>query len=391
METLIKQKSVKISHLTTILAILILMVLSSFTFGQKSKNRECSDKKKTSERDKKGNWRAKPTKVRIPCTPRSKTRVIVDGRNKNDFTFSTRSSRKKDVAEKSIVVHSKVYVSFCVLRGSVKVNGWKRNEARIFIKGRKSNKVGFKVREKSRKDGKPLWIQVLGYDPKKEVGTSYNACLSGDIELDLPVNASVKIKNTKGESQTKIDSVRVANVEVLGGEIYLSNISQRINAKTFQGGVTVRNSSGKMYLSTINGNIIAHNTYSNEIGDYLKAKTRSGAITLQSVDQKEVESSSNTGSINYIGDIRSYGRYEFYTNKGSINLAIPANSSCQIVAAYGGSFQSELPIQDLIRERTGSLVFLRGKIGKGEANLNLKSFSGTIRIRERKESVLANF
>jgi DUF4097 and DUF4098 domain-containing protein YvlB len=301
------------------------------------------------------------------------------------------SGQSDDVVEKSILVHPKVYLSLCVLQGKIKVNGWKRDEVRAFVKSKKDLQIGFKIRERDYKEKKPVWVQILGYNPKENDETNYNTCLSGEIELDVPENASITIENNKGQSETTIDSVRVAKVEVLGGDIYLNNISDRIDAQTYQGGVTVRNSSGKMFLSTTSGNIIAHNTFSSEIGDYFKAKTRSGAITLQSVEQKEVESSSISGSINYIGTIKPFGQYGFNTTNGSINLAIPINSSCQIIAAYGGSFQSELPLSDIFKERTESLVFLKGRIGKGEANLNLKSFNGTISIREKKESVLAGF
>lgn len=391
METFTEKKLLRISHIFMSSLVLILMVACGTVLAQSQKTKECPDKKKSTKRYK-SKSKSKPVKSK---PVKSKWTNFSNVNNKsnsvtNNFSFSN-SVGKKDIAEKSISANSKAYISFCVVRGSVKVNGWNRKEARIFIKGRKSSQVGFKVREKSRKDGKPVWIQVLGHNPKKVRPTSYNTCLSGDIELDVPKNASVKIENTKGQSRTTVDSVRAANVEVLGGEIYLSNITQRINAQTYQGGVTVRNSSGKMFVATNDGNIIAHNTYSSDIGDYFKARTRSGAITLQSVEQKEVKSSSILGSINYVGRIAAYGKYDFNTTKGSINLAIPKDSSCQIVAAYGGAFSSELPMKNIFKERTGSLVFLRGKMGKGEANLNLKSFNGTIRIREKKSSVLASF
>lgn len=389
MENFINQKFLNLSRPIVFTMIFILMAFGGFAIGQtksKKKDYNCKDKKKHLS-EFKSRSKNKITRPRKISKAKSETKSTP---NSVRFNFSN-FNRKSSFTEKSIWVHSKAYISLCVLRGKVKVNGWKRNEARVFLQGSRRSKIGFKVREKSSKDGKPVWIQVLGYNPKKEVGTNFNTCLSGDIELDVPTNASIRILNTKGESETSIDSVREARVEVLGGDIYFNNIAKRINALTFKGGVIVRNSTGKMSLQTTTGNIIAHNTKSGDIGDYFKAKTRSGAITLQSVDQKEIESSSISGSINYIGNIRAYGRYGFTTTNGSINLAIPANSSCRLIAAYGGSFRSELPIKNITKDRTSSLVYLKGIMGRGEANLNLKSFYGMIRIQERKRSVLANF
>ena len=382
MKKIIKQFT-KLSN--PIAFLIIILALGNIAFAQtKSKGKSCPIKKKATKKTNKNYKKAE--KKRVNVFPTTNLNTNFSFANKLNF-----NSYVSIISEKSIKVHPRAYVTLCVTKGNVKVNGWNRNEARIFVKGTKKTPIGFEIREKSSKDKTPLWVQVVGYDKNKRSGRHFNNCLSGDIELDVPKGASIKIQNTKGESETTVDSVRIAKVEVLGGDIYLNNIADRINANTFQGGVTVRNSSGKMALTTTTGNIVAHNTHSHEIGDYFKAKTRSGAITLQSVDQKEVESSSVSGSINYVGRIRDYGKYDFDTTNGSINLAIPKSSSCQLVMAYGGAFESELPLNDLFKERSGSLVFLRAKMGKGKANLNLKSFNGTIRIREKKQSVLASF
>lgn len=378
MEIVTRPKTSSTARPAVLTTILVLLVLSGLVLGQNrsGKEEECPEKKR----------RAKTVKT---VRPAPAVRVLNGNFTRAAGTGFGYSPAGGVYDERTMAVNPKVYVSLCVVQGSVKVNGWDRDEARVFVVGKRRNGLGFKVREREWKNKQPVWIQVLGFDPGTEAETADNTCLSGDIELDLPRNASVTIENSKGESKTTVDSVRAAKIEVLGGDIYLNNIADRIDARTFQGGVTVRNSSGKMFLTTTTGNIVAYNTGSSEIGDYFKAKTRSGAITLQSVDQKEVESSSISGTINYVGNISSGGSYGFSTTNGSINLAIPAETSCYIVAAYGGSFQSELPLTGLVKERTESLVYLKGKIGKGEANLNLRSFNGAITIRERKGAVLA--
>lgn len=388
MELFIKQKLYKFTHTIAFTTIFVLLAFGSLTFAQtkeKGKKEDCKDSKKSEKVNKLNNKKVQPKRVQASSNFRVRPQI---SSNANRFRFGfTNSFQLSQISEKSINVHPKAYISLCVVQGSIKVNGWDRNEVRLFVEGKGSEQVGFKVREVEKREKMPVWIQVLEFDPKPDVESNYNTCLSGNVELDVPRNATIKIENNKGESETSIDTVRAAKVEVLGGDIYLNNVSELIDAQTYKGGVTVRNSSGKMVLSTISGNIIAYNTSSSEIGDFLKAKTRSGAITMQSVDQKEVESSTISGSINYIGNIKPFGRYEFSTTNGSINLAIPKESSCQLIAAYGGSFQSELPLNDLFKERSESLVFLKAKMGKGEANLNLKSFKGAISIRERNEFI----
>lgn len=280
--------------------------------------------------------------------------------------------------EKSVAVLPGVYVSFCVRRGSVKVNGWDRNEVRVFHEGGKE--LGIKVLERG-KEKIPAWIEVLGYEPEKKPADA-DKCLSGEmIELDVPFGASVTLKGLS--SETSMEGVKVASVEIVGGDIYLNDIAERIDASTQQGGVTVNNSSGKMAVSTTTGNIVAYNTEAVEPGDYFKAKTRSGAVTLQSIGQKEVSASTISGSINYLGEIKNYGRYEFTTTNGILNIVIPEESTFWITAAYGGRFLSDFPVKVINELDTESAFLLNGRVGAGEANLTVKSFSGTIRLRKR--------
>ncbi len=297
--------------------------------------------------------------------------------------------------EKSIDVHSKnVLVQLCVSEGKVKINGWNRSEVRAFIKD--GENLGIKVREKNSLDKKPVWIDVIGYDSEKPFTSrnggekSFTNCLAGEtIELDVPYYADVKIEGRTGE--TSVDKVRTAKINVIDGDISVSNVAKSTEAHTHQGSITIRNSGGEMSVSTTTGNIIAYNTESRETGDYFKAKTRSGAVTLQSIGQKEVEASSVSGSLNYVGEFANYGKYGFSTTNGLINLVVPVNSSFRLTAAYGGAFQSELPLADVQKNRTDSVVFLTAKVGEGDANVTVKSFNGTISIRKKDDKLAKLF
>lgn len=229
-----------------------------------------------------------------------------------------------------------------------------------------------------------MWVEILGYEPDTPRGET-DKCLTGDmIELDVPEGANVTIKGLS--SETSVERVKTASVEIVGGDIYLDSISERIEASTQQGGVTVNNSTGKIALSTTTGNIVAYNTEPVEIGDFFKAKTRSGSLTLQSIGQKDVAASTITGSINFLSEIKNYGKYDFTTTEGLINVVVPDASSFWLTAAYGGRFISEFPIKIITEDKSDSTFRLTGRVGKGEANLSLKSFSGTIQIRKREGS-----
>lgn len=284
------------------------------------------------------------------------------------------------ISEKSIAVSEKVNISLCVRAGEVKVNGWNRNEIRAFVS--RGSGVGFSVLEKEKIDKSVVWVKVLGYDPAKESELRRDECISGKfIELDVPFGATVNIKS--GESKTTIDSIAKAFVKNVGGDIYLNNIPNGVEARTYRGNVTVRNSGGSMTLDTTNGNIVAFDVSSDEIGDAFRAKTNSGEITLQEIRYRETEVNSNSGSINFVGEILNGGQYYFGSSNSLITLVVPGETSAKIVAVYGyGSFESESPLKNLKRDENTQLKSLTGTLGNGEALLSFKTVNGKIIIKK---------
>jgi hypothetical protein len=280
-------------------------------------------------------------------------------------------------AEKSISTDAKVSVKLCVSEGKVRINGWDRSEIRAFVSD--GTEVGFKVLQK--KGSKPVWVEVLGFDPQKNTEPGLDRCLAGDeIEIDVPYGANIDF--TGQESEISIASVNKAKVNNVGGNIAISNIAQGVSAKTYEGGVLVENSTGAMSLISTNGNIVAFDIQPGEVGDTFVAKTQSGAITLQAVSFQQLDAGSNSGSIRFNGELANGGNYSFGTTNGSITLLVPIETSCKINATYAGAFVYELPLKD-IQKTPGSPITLTALAGAGDANLNLRTLGGAIRIRKK--------
>jgi len=305
---------------------------------------------------------------------------IVPPKPKNSKAGKVALNKGDTPAEKSIAVDSNVNISLCVSEGNLKINGWERNEIRAFVSS--GSETGFKVLQKNKQSGKAVWVMVLGFDPAKNKETNLDECLSGEkIELDVPRGATVNVKGQA--SETTIESVGKVSVEIVGGDIFLSGIERGIDAKTYEGDVTVGKSGGAMTLLSTTGNIVAFNVAPSGIGDIFKAKTSSGAITLQSVEHRQMEINSNSGSMKFVGEFLSGGQYTFGTQNGSILLAIPQNSSCKINASYGrGAFNSALPLLNVVKNAASKTQSLSALMGSGDAALNLTTYSGSIRIKK---------
>lgn len=307
---------------------------------------------------------------RPPYPPTSNRRGVVKIKNNSGAP-----------AEKSIAADAKVNVKICVAEGRLKIYGWDRREIRAFVG--EGSAVGFKILQKSKQTTVPVWVEVLGFDPAKNKEPNPDECLSGDtIEIDVPRGATVTV--TSRQSETIVDSVAKVSVENLGGDILLRNIAHGINAKTFEGDVSVEKSAGAITLFATTGDIIASDVAPSEIGDVFRAKTSSGAIVLQQTEHRQIEASSHSGAIKFAGALLSGGQYNFTAFNGSINLSIPPDSSSKINASYGfGTFKSDIALQNSVKPPASNAQNLSAQIGAGEAALNLSTYSGAIHIKKQ--------
>lgn len=293
-----------------------------------------------------------------------------------------RIQNEKDIPfEKSIEVDSEVSINLQVCEGNVRINGWDRDEVRVFVSG--GSKVGFRAAAPKRKDNKTASITVLGYDPKVDKGELSN-CLYGDeIELDVPTGARIS-KLRGGDAKISVKSVSRVFLENTNGNIFLNDIEEEIWAKTYEGDITVENSSGSITLETFDGEIFAYNTEPLDIGDMLKLKANN-SINIQSVSHSFIEANSTSGSINFSGEIQTDGQYTFKNNKGLIQLLIPEESSCRVeVLAQKGKFNfADVPLKILTDNiHPSSIRKLVGQMGDGDAIILLVSSTGRVVIKK---------
>ncbi len=287
----------------------------------------------------------------------------------------------QDSREKSIKVDAGVNLLVgCVREGTIRVNGWNRNEVRVFVEN--GNKFSFRTLEKSPKTGEPVWIKLVGTDLKNQYGPNSECIAAGEIEIDAPMNATITVKGL--DITTSIDTVKRVEVESIGGDVSLRNISNGMKVNAGRGDITVEASEGAMSLDTTTGNILVFEGSPSEIGDVFKAKTNSGAVALQSLAYRQIVVESVTGSVAYAGEILNGGSYSLRTSKGSIRLAIPVKSSFQLWATYGfGNFVTEIPI-DIATENImpGPIKTIRGRAGTGDATIKLTTNNGSIGIKK---------
>lgn len=281
--------------------------------------------------------------------------------------------------ERSMAVDRDVTIKFCVAQGDLKINGWRRNEVRVFIKHGRS--FHMKPQEKSATSGQVNWLWIRNAVEGRPGPAA--ECIAGEsIEIDAPVGASLDISGH--EARTTVDSVKKVNVNLIGGAVVLRNIAGGINAQTGRGDMLIENSSGSISLAGYTGSIVIADVKAGQIGDVLKVRTNSGAITMQKVEHRQIQASSTSGSVLFDGSFLPGGIYNFRTSAGEIRLVIPPASSCTLTAAYGhGSFSSDIPHKVITENITPEAKIVVIKIGGGAATVNLTTSVGSIGIKKK--------
>ena len=288
--------------------------------------------------------------------------------------------------EKTIQVDEGVLINLCISEGNVKINGWERDELRVFIN--QGSKAGFKVHNKNR-DNKPSRLTILGYDPTKSKGKDESQWLSGDqIELDVPMRTNLSsLTGVEGDVTVSIQSISKAIVKINEGNINLRDISEKISAKTFDGNIFVEDSKGDIDLDTTNGSVLGYNLEPIEVDDALKAKTNNGSVLLQSATHSVIEVSSITGTIKFSGEIQTDGQYTFRNTNGQILLEMPENSSCVLeVLSEMNKFQHNnfKFVTYNISNAGSTMQMVRAQLGKGDATISLQNQSGKIVLLKKK-------
>ncbi|HMQ02994.1 MAG TPA: hypothetical protein PKD26_03685 [Pyrinomonadaceae bacterium] len=287
----------------------------------------------------------------------------------------------RDFSERTLATDPRVNLNLgCISRAKVSVNGWSRDEVRVFV--RNGTPAVLRVREKDPKSGLPNWI-VIAREGSAGESTSPTDCLSGDrIDIEAPIGSSVTINGR--QTEVRIDSVRKAVIRNLGGKVSLRNVKGGITAETFEGEIVVESSAGQINLRTSSGNILAYDVKQGDIGELMKANTSSGTITLQNVEHRQIEAGTVSGSLIFGGTFLSGGIYNFKSSNGAIKLALPATTSCRIVASYGfGSIETEIPMKTVLENISPGGKSLHALIGSGDALLTLTTTSGKISLTKQ--------
>jgi hypothetical protein len=193
-----------------------------------------------------------------------------------------------------------------------------------------------------------------------------------DYQLTVPrwmdlrlsgINTDMSMKGVEG--QVDAQTVR-GSVALVGGRRFV-----RLSA--IDGGVSVERARGRIEVSSVNQDVGL-----SDVEGGIKASTVNGSIRLVRITSQDVEASTVMGEIVYDGTLRDDGRYRFVTHEGDVTVVVPERTSAAVsVSTFNGEFESSFPVQVQGMRRGKRFDFI---LGAGRGELDLESFSGTIRL-----------
>jgi DUF4097 and DUF4098 domain-containing protein YvlB len=160
---------------------------------------------------------------------------------------------------------------------------------------------------------------------------------SSDIDYNITVPASTQVRVEVASGSIAIDGINGVTISTGGGNLDIEDIRGSVHAHTESGDITARAINGQMQMESVNGSIRATN-----INGQLQAATQNGDVVVggATLDGQSTLETTN-GSVHFEGTIDPQGTYKMMTNRGNIDLILPANAAFQLDArTYSGSIHN---------------------------------------------------
>jgi hypothetical protein len=185
-----------------------------------------------------------------------------------------------------------------------------------------------------------------------------------DYEVFIPPDATLNLRSSTGP----------LSAEGLQGDLTLEGTDAAVNVRNVDNGhVRVRTMRGPIMLTDVRNS-------------HVEIASITGDIHMKSITGPLVLASSGRGRIFYSGDFGSGGDYRFTTHTGDIEALAPADVSADFRAhSVLGRVQHDFPLQPKHSrfpvEAGRSFI---GTSGKASSAVVLRSFSGKIRLKQRR-------
>jgi putative adhesin len=247
--------------------------------------------------------------------------------------------------------------------GSVRLVGWDHDSVMVtgpskppgffFIPDPQTVKMGVEYR--------------LGID-ETTVGTDVRP---SHLVIYLPKQSRIAIRTTSAD----IDGTDVSGFFTTGsGAILLRGASATLDVESINGNIDINANASWLRARTGRGRLIVRGTVQD-----VDASTVDGELDVASSAIVHGRFSSVTGDIRYGASPPASAIFDFSNHSGAVDLSLPRDVSAALdLSSVMGMVENGL---GQARPVAGGAHSLRVKLGRGDAQITVRTFKGTVRLR----------
>lgn len=221
---------------------------------------------------------------------------------------------------------------------------------------------------------------------------------SSKVEVDedsTPDKRRIQIRSHALPQQTPTSDEARVDLEVTvpaGTAITVSTATAPISADGLSGDITLSSDTGKITASGIGHShlnvrsVAAPVELSHVSLGYVRVTSSGGSIQMMDVTGPKVNVATGSGNITYQGDCSGVGDYLMTTHSGNIDVSLPETASVDLNAhSASGAVENDFPLQakkhPVFVPKSGSSF--AGTSNSGSSSVELRSFSGKIRVKKQ--------
>jgi putative adhesin len=324
--------------------------------------------------------------------------------------------------DRSMAVDPAAIVTLCVASGTLRVRGWEKNE--IHVRSLDAAQIQFRRIDRTKDTSQPATrVDVMVLDRSTAANPRLDCLAVASVEMEVPSGATVQVQTRDGD--ITIAGVAGAYAGSQNGDIVIERVTKLVEAGSVGGSIFLKDSSGRVNLSSAGGGVEVINVRAASDEDTLEVGTVSGDIQLSRVTNPKVTAKTVNGTLTMSGPLARSGLYGFTNMTGDVILAMPHDASFRlnakvsekhaIVSDFALKYLSEPPppppakpgqpapkapeAKGKVIPRTGPVVApivverpvvtspyvlrrVNAIYGTGDASISIASFGGTVRLKK---------
>jgi DUF4097 and DUF4098 domain-containing protein YvlB len=201
-----------------------------------------------------------------------------------------------------------------------------------------------------------------------------------ELMLHVPRGSALEVQVVSADASVTDMAGKSIEVHGVSGTLGVRSAAPEVDVESVSGDVSFAapkvNPDGRAHLQTVSGNIDAKN-----LGGRVKLETVSGDIGLDDATVRELETGTVSGDVRLHVTPAAHARLHLESMSGDVRLYVPENISAHVDAStFSGDIHS-----DFGKARTkdhGPGSSLDAKIGDGDGEIDMQSFSGSLELRK---------